>query len=194
VNVPMVKNDDDAVDQLPIRLMMSLAIIAAIVVLLAGASGVLRTFLAEQQIETQIRLLEASLSTMVASGAVRDVDDLHAAEGGKRVQTFSLPESLVYLSFGGDPDPTNTGVFSSELIEDGAAIFYKVQGGSTHVIWLAKESYTFREGAFIDDHWTINGNGHSLVLHTGGTLTLVFEHVQKNHKSHILIHTTDDID
>ena len=47
--------------------------------------------------------------------SVRDVDDLNAAEGTKRVQTFTLPDSLVYLSFGGDPDPLNTGVFSSKL-------------------------------------------------------------------------------
>jgi len=188
------KWDNDAVDQLPIRLMMSLAIIAVILVLVACASGALRTFLAEQQVESQCRQLEASLSTLTESGAVRDVDDLNAAEGTKRVHTISLPDSLIYLSFGGDPDPSNTGWYSSELVEDGAVIFYKVNGGSKQVIWLPKETYQFREGTFINDHWTIDGDGQSLIICTGGTLTLVFERVQKNHKSYILVHNTDDID
>ena len=190
----MNRRNNDATDQLPIRLMMSLAIIAAIVVLIVSASGVLRTFLAEQQVESQCRLLEASLSTMAESGAVRDVDDLHVAEGTKRVQTFTLPHSLLYLSFGGDPDPSNTGLLSSKLVEDGAVICYKVQGGSKQIIWLPKETYKFREGTFVDDHWTINGEGKSFIIHTGGIVTLIFERVQKNHMTYILVHTTDGID
>jgi len=190
----MRQRDDDAADQLPIRLMMSLAIVAVIVVLIAGASGAMRTFLAEQQVETQCRLIEASLSTMVGSGAVRDVDDLNAPQGTKRVQSISLPDSLIYLSFGGDADPLNTGVFSSGLVEDGAVIFYRVQGGSKQVIWLPKETFKFREGIFIDNRWGVNGAGQSFIIHTGGTLSLVFERVQKNHRSYILVHNTDDID
>ncbi len=130
---------------------------------------------------------------MVGGGAVRDVDDLHAPEGAKRVQTITLPDSLLYLSFGGDPEASNTGVFSSDLIEDGAVIFYRVQGGSKQVIWLPKETFKFRKGALMDSHWTVDGNGQSLILHSPGTMTLVFERVQKNHKSYILIHNTDDI-
>jgi hypothetical protein len=190
----MTKLDNDAVDQLPIRLVMSLAIIAAILFLVACASSTLRTSLAEQQVESQCRKLEASLSTMTESGAVRDVDDSNAAEGTKRVQTIILPDSLIYLSFGGDPDPSNTGVFCSELVEDGAVIFYRVQGGSKQVIWLPMETYKFREGVFVDDHWTMDGEGQSLVINKGGTVTLIFERVQKNHKSYILVHNTDDID
>ena len=186
--------DNDAVNQLPIRLVMSLAIIAAVLFLVACASSTLRTSLAEHQVESQCRKLEASLSTMTGSGAVRDVDDSNAAEGTKRVQTIILPDSLIYLSFGGDPDPSNTGVLSSELVEDGAVIFYRVQGGSKQVIWLPMETYKFREGMFVDDHWTMAGEGQSLVIHEGGTVTLIFERVQKNHKSYILVHNTDDID
>ena len=186
--------EDNAVDQLPIRLIMSLAITAAIVMLLIGASGTLRTYLAEQQVETVCHQLEATLSTMVGSGATRDVDDLHAAEGAKRVQTITLPDSLVFLAFGGNPDPSKNGRLSSGLIEDGSVIYYKVQGGSPHAIWLPKETFQFREGVCIEGHWVINGEGNSFILPSGGMVTLVFEHVEKNHKSYILIHNTDDIE
>jgi hypothetical protein len=185
---------NDAVDQLPIRLLMSLAIIAAVVLIIGGASGWMRTFLAEQQIENQCRMLEASLLTMVHAGASRDVDDPLAVEGAKRVQQFTLPDSVVFLSFGGNPDPTGQGYFSSELVEDGAAIFYRVQGGSTHVLWLPKESFQFREGLCVDTHWIVHDAGQSFIIHQAGQYVLVFEHVQKNHEQFILIHNTDDID
>jgi len=189
----MKLRDNDAVDQLPVRLMMSLAIVAAVILLFMVASTTLRTLLAEQAIESQCRGLESSLSTLAQSGACRDVDDVHAPEGTKRVQTFTLPDSLVYLSFGGDPDPLNTGLLSSTLLNDGAVIVYKVQGGSKHVIWLPLETMKFRRGAFINNHWGIEGQGQNVLIHTGGTVTLVFEKVQKNHECYILVHTTGEI-
>lgn len=189
----MRNSTNDAADQLPVRLMLSLALIAAIVVLLVFASGTLQTFLAEQQVETQCRLLESSLLTLVESGAFRDVDAQNTTEGTKRVQTFTFPDSLVYLSFGGDPDPSNTGLFTSELLEDGAVICYKVQGGGKQVIWLPRGTCKFREGVFIENRWVIHGTGQSVIIRTGGTITLVFERVEKNHNGYILVHTTDEI-
>ena len=182
-----------AAEMLPVRLMVSIAMIAAIIVLLLSASSTLRTFLAEQEVEEQCRALQASLSTMVGSGALRDVDDLYATEGTKRMHTFSLPDSLIYLCFGGDPDSSNTGNLTPMLVEDGAVICYKVQGGSKKVIWLPKETYKFREGRYIQDRWVINGDGESFIIRRGGTLTLVFENVQRNHKAYILIHQNDGI-
>jgi len=182
----------DAVEMIPIRLIISLAIISAIAVMMVFASSSLRILLAEHQVEQECRLLESTLSTMVGSGVARDVDEASAAEGTKRVQTFTLPDSLLYLSFGGDPDSLNTGVLKPGLIEDGAAIFYQVEGGSKQVIWLPKETYKFREGTYIDNKWVIKGAGQSFIVHSGGKITLVFERVQKNHVIYILIHGTDE--
>jgi hypothetical protein len=181
----------DAMEMIPIRLIISLAIIAAVAVMLVFASSSLRIFLAENQVEQECMKLESSLSTMVGSGVPRDVDEGSAAEGTKRVQTFTLPDSLLYLSFGGDPDPLSTGVLQPGVLEDGAAIFYKVEGGSKQVIWLPKEIYKFREGTYADNKWVINGDGQSYIIHSGGKITLVFERVQKNHVIYILIHGTD---
>jgi type II secretory pathway pseudopilin PulG len=190
---PLQQMNNEAVEMLPIRLIISLAIIAAIAVLIVVASGNLRTILAEQEVEQQCRLLESSLSTMAGTGGFRDVDVFSAPEGSKRIQTFSLPDSLMYLSFGGDPDPSNTGVLTSGLTEDGAVIFYQVQGGSKKVIWLPKETYKFREGTYVDNTWVIQGDGQSYIIRGGGTTTLVFERVQKNHQVYILIHGNDEI-
>jgi hypothetical protein len=188
----MRQMNTNAVEMIPIRLIISLAIIAAIAVMIVFASSSLRTLLAEHQVEQECRLLESTLSTMVGSGVPRDVDEASAAEGTKRVQTFTLPDSLLYLSFGGDPDSLNTGVLKTGLIEDGAAIFYRVEGGSKQVIWLPKETYKFREGTYVDNKWVINGTGQSFIVHSGGKITLVFERVQKNHVIYILIHGANE--
>lgn len=177
-----------AVEMLPIRLMMSIAMIAAIIVLLVSVAGTLRVFLAEQQVEQQCLSLQATLSIMVADGAFRDVDDRSASEGTRRVYTFVLPDSLVYLSFGGNPDAYHSGLFTPTLVEDGAVIFYQVQGGSKKVIWLSYHAPKFREGIYDHDQWIINGSGHSYIIHGGGTITLVFECIQKNNRHYVLIY------
>lgn len=187
----MRQMNTNAVEMIPVRLIISLAIIAAIAVLLVFASGSLRVFLAEHQVEQECRKLESSLSTMIGSGVPRDVDEASAAEGTKRVQRLTLPDSLLYLSFGCDPDPLNTGVLQPGVLEDGAAIFYRVDGGSKQVIWLPKVTYKFREGTFVDNRWVIKGAGQSYIVSGGGKTTLVFERVEKNHEIYILVYGTE---
>ncbi len=183
----------DAMEMIPIRLIVSIAIIAAIVLMTVIASDSLRVLLAEHQVEMECRKLESSLSTMLADGAPRDLDESNAVEGTKRVQTISLPDSLIYLSFGGDPDSLNTGVLTPELTADGAVIFYRVQGGSKKVIWLLEETCNFREGTYVNGSWVIAGAGQSYIIRTGGKIMVVFEYVQKDHKVYILVHGNDAI-
>lgn len=187
----MRQKDDTAAEMLPVRLMISIAMIAAVLLLLVGASGTLRIFLAEQQVERQCLLLQSTLATMVANGVFRDVDDCSAIEGTKRVHTLILPDSLIYLSFGSDPDLLYTEGYTSELVEDQPVIFYQVQGGSKKVLWLPNKTYKFREGTFVDGRWVINGTSKSYIIQGGGTTTLAFECVQKNHIPYILIHRID---
>jgi hypothetical protein len=186
--------DDYAIEMIPIRLLISITIIAVIIILVAVASESLRISLAEHQVEQECRLVQSSLSTMIASGVARDVDAIDASEGTLRIQTITLPDSLLYLSFGGNPDPLNIGDLQPTLTENGAALFYKVQGGSTHVIWLPRETYKFREGAVHKDAWGINGAGESYIIRHGGVTVLIFEMVQKNHVHYILIHANDGIE
>lgn len=173
--------DTFAAEMIPIRLLISIAIIAAIAVLVGVGVGMLRTNLAQHQVEQQCQDLLSALATMVQSGVPRDLTEWLAAEGTTRVQTFALPDSLVYLSFGGDPDTGNTGVLHPWLTEDGAAIFYKVQGGSKQVIWLAKGIYRFREGRLSNTTWVLNGDGKSYIIDHGESSILVFELVQKSY-------------
>lgn len=184
----MKKRSIAAAEMLPVRLMMSLAIIAAIMILIGIAAGNLQVFLAEHDVETACRFLHASLCTMVVDGAFRDVDDRSSPEGTKRIYTFTLPDSLLYLSFGGDPDPTDNGSRSSVLLQDGAVFVYRVEGGNKKILWLPIETYKFRLGRYMNDQWVIDGQGNSVIITKGGTITLVFECIQKHHQKFILVY------
>jgi hypothetical protein len=190
----MKSADTTAAETIPIRLLISVTVIAAISVLVGTGMGALRTSLAQHQVEQQCHDLVSTLNTMVHSGAPRDLEDWLASAGTMRIQTLSLPDDLVYLSFGGDPDTENTGMLHSHLTDDGSVIFYRVNGGSKQVIWFSQGTYRFREGRLINTTWTLEGDGESFILDHGGTSTLVFELVEKNHETYILIHGTDGIE
>ena len=99
---------------------------------------------------------------------------------------------MIYLSFGVDPDPNNNGELQTGLTENGSTIFYRVAGGSKHVLWFEDE-YRFREGIYTDGKWVINDDGQGYIITCGGKTTLTFELVLKNHETYILIHATDTI-
>jgi hypothetical protein len=186
--------DSFAAEMIPIRLLISIAIVTAIAVLVGVGMGTLHTSLAQHQVEQQCRDLVSSLETMVRSGAPRDLEEGLKAAGTMRIQTLILPDNLVYLCFGGDPDAKNMGVLHPQVSEDGAVIVYKVQGGSKQIIWLPRGMYGFREGYLSNTTWTLKGDGESFILVRGGTSTLVFELVEKNQKIYILIHGNDGIE
>ena len=167
---------------------MSVVLIAAIMVLVMIAAGRLQVFFAEQSVDRQCHELLADLGTMVVDGAFRDLNSLSETEGAKRVFSFLLPDSLVYLCLGGDPDPLGDGHLTTGLVQDGAVIVYRIQGGSKHVMWLPMETYHFRLGVFLNQHWTISGEEQSLLICDGGRVDLVFECVQRYHEHFILVH------
>jgi len=130
---------------------------------------------------------------MLASGTPRDVDEVDTGDGTRRHQTFNIPENIIYLSFGVDPDPDNDGALKTGITQTGAVIFYRVQDSSKKIIWL-DDNFRFREGKFYDDKWIINGLGQGFIIKEGGKIKLNFELVEKNHNLYVLIRQTDSID
>jgi len=182
-----------ATETIPVRLIISIAIVSVIMLMVFFSFLNLKIILSENQIENDIRSLESKLCTMLSSGVARDVDETDAGHGTKRTHTFNIPENIIFLSFGCDPDENNDGILQTGLTEDGAVIYYKVSGGCKNVIWL-DESFRFREGNFEKYKWTINGFGEGFIIDGSGELVLNFELVEKNHKTYILIHSNDMIE
>jgi len=189
----MRKIDNTASEMIPIRLIISIAVMAAIAFMLASGYNNLSITLSENQIENQYITLESKLYTMLASGVTRDVDELNAGDGTMRTHTFDLPDSIIYLAFGIDPDPNNNGELTTGLTDDGSAVFYKVSNGNKHVIWLSWDDFRFREGNNTNGKWIINNDEQGFILRNNGQTTLTFELVQKNHERYVLIHANDNI-
>lgn len=175
---------------IPTRLIVSIAIIAAITLLVAFGYNVLSINSAESKVEQDCRGLESKLFSMIYSGTAREIDDINADDGTIRSYSFNLPDNLIYLSFGVDPDTDNNGKLSTGLTVNGSVIFYRVDGGSKKAIWL-DPSFKFREGVFKFNRWVINGDGQGFIIESGGKVNLIFELVKQNNESFILIHGTD---
>jgi len=185
--------DTVAAEMIPIRMIISIAIIAAIGALVGVAYWNFSITASEHQVENDCSALESQLYTMIGSGVARDVDEINVGEGTMRSQTFFLPDSLIYLSFGVDPDPDNNGVLETGLTENGAIICYQASGGSKHIFWLPKDQMRFREGSYdtLLSKWVINGDGQGYILTGSGKSTVLCELVEKNDELFILIHATD---
>ena len=122
--VNMRESDDFASEMIPIRLLISIAIISAIAIMVTIGYNNLNVIFAENNVENECKSLESELYTMIGSGVARDLDEIDAGDGTKRIHTFNLPSNIVYLSFGVDPDPKNNGVLETGLTCNGSVIFY----------------------------------------------------------------------
>ena len=188
----MRKFDDLAADIIPIRLIISITIVAAIFFIVFFGLTNLRIILSENQIENECRSIESKLYSMIENGVSRDVDESGAGDGTRRVHSFNLPDNIIYLSFGLDPDKDEAGVLKSGLTSDGCVIFYRVEGGSKKVIWL-NENFRLREGKIKNDRWILNTPHQGYILTGSGAVTLNFELVEKNHVIYFLVHGNDGI-
>lgn len=189
------KLDNKAVDFLPMRIIVSIAIITAITGLTAYGLYSASINNSENQIDQQCKELISSLSSMAARGEPRDNSNINDGIGSIRVKEFNLPNNLLYLSFGVDPDPNNDGKLKTGLTEEGNVIFYRVEGGSKKTIWL-DEHIKFREGVYIEifGGWflipgLIHPTGH--IIEEGGTTSITFEYIILNNESYVLIQSDD---
>jgi len=189
----MIRNNNFAAEMIPIRLIISIVIISSILLMIGVGFRNYNITSAENHIQLECEALKSKLVTMIESGISRDVDEINSCDGTKRRFTFSLPDNLIYLSFGVDPDINDDGILETGLTANGSVIFYKISGGSKHVYWF-EGKYKFREGKYVDDKWIINNDGEGYIIESGGIIMLNFEFVQKNQKTYILIHATDTID
>lgn len=187
----MKKNNTFAAEMIPIRLTISIAIIAAISLLTSFGFLNLKITTAEDEIKYQMDELQSHLFSMVASGTARDVDEIGASDGTKRCIVFSFPENLDYVGFGVDPDEDNDGVLKSGLTNQGNVIFYKIQGSSKKVIWLDNK-IRIREGKINNDKWVLNNPPQGFIISEGET-TIVFELVERFNEKYILIQCDDEI-
>lgn len=178
--------DGWGIEMVPIRVVMSLAIIGAILGVWAMGVYVLEPTLASQRLRGECEGIAAELVSLVRGGTPRDLRDPMAGLGTRRVIPMEVPKGCVFVSFGGDPDPDGDGVLDAGVTGTGAVIVFLVQGASKEVVWLLDQDVGFRSGVFDEERFLL-GTG-SLILEKEGRTMLAFELVRDSENMYILVY------
>ena len=135
-----------AADTLPLKLVVYLGLLSAVLILLAQAWHATIPVLEDAQINDQVET--ASLSILsIQDGHARNSDDLYSPEGSMCTLKFFLPASIRYISFGVDPDPECDGNLSdSRWSMENNTIVYQHKNGVKERMLLEGKSVNFVKG------------------------------------------------
>ena len=135
-----------AADTLPLKLVVYLGLISAVLILLAQAWHATIPVLEDAQINDQVET--ASLSILsIQDGHARNSADLYSPEGSMCTLKLSLPASIRYISFGVDPDPECNGNLSdSRWSMENNTIVYQYKNGVKERMLLEGKSVNFVKG------------------------------------------------
>lgn len=176
--------DNQAADTLPIRLIISISFIAAFLLFLSIGLRNIQYVLEEYELEQRCSIIQSELYSMITSGIPRDLDDPDSKDGSKRIHTLHLPDDIIFLAFGVDPDTMDN------LTDNGCLIVYKLSNGFKKMIWLHDNIY-LRAGVYDNGRWILSQKG--FILNENGDTTLTFELVEKNNIEYILIYTSENL-
>lgn len=139
-------SDTVAADTIPLKLVVYLALLAAVVLLLAHAWSIASPVLQDAEIKSQAE--SASLSLLsIQGGYARNSEDRHSPEGSMCTLTFSLPPSVRYIGFGVDPDrECNGNLTDSEWIPENNTLVYQYKSGVKKRVLLEGKPVHFIKG------------------------------------------------
>lgn len=135
-----------AADTIPLKLVVYLALLAAVVLMLAHAWNIVSPVLQDAEIRSQAE--DASLSLIsIQGGYARDTADRYSPDGSMCTLKFSLPPSVRYVSFGVDPDrECNGNLTDSEWVSENNTLIYQYKSGVKKRILLEGKRIHFVRG------------------------------------------------
>jgi hypothetical protein len=139
-------SDTVAADTIPLKLVVYLALLAAILILISQAWSTAVPTIDDAEIRSQIET--ASLSILsIQRGYARSAAERYNPEGTMCTLEFSLPVSVRYVSFGVDPDPDCNGNLSdSGWIQENNTIIYQYKNGVKNKVFLEGDPVYFVKG------------------------------------------------
>lgn len=152
-------SNTEAVDTIPLKLVVYLALLAAVLVLVLHAWNAATPALEDAEIEAQVRT--ASLSILsIQDGYARNSADNYSSSGSMCTLEFSLPASVRYLSFGVDPDPESNGQLNdSEWLLENNTMLYQYKTGVKKRVLLKGKPVHFARGEINSRGiWTLPAN------------------------------------
>jgi hypothetical protein len=139
-------SDTTAADTIPLKLVVYLGLLAAVLILVAHAWQTASPALEDAQINAQAKA--ASLSILsIQEGYARDSVENQSHEGTICTLEFTLPASVRYISFGVDPDPECNGQLSdSGWVFENNTIIYQYKNGVKKRLFIQGKPVHFIKG------------------------------------------------
>lgn len=139
-------SDTVAADTIPLKLVVYLGLLAAVLILLAQAWHMAVPVLDDAEISDQTETASMSILS-IQDGYARNCADPFSPEGSMCTFEFSLPASVRYMSFGVDPDPECNGNLSdSRWVVENNTIVYQYKNGVKKRVFLAGKPVHFVKG------------------------------------------------
>ncbi|AAM30301.1 hypothetical protein [Methanosarcina mazei] len=139
-------SDTEAADTIPLKLVVYLALLAAVVVLLAQAWSIASPALQDAEIKAQAETASLSLLS-IQGGYARNSEDRYNPEGSMCTLKFSLPPSVRYVSFGVDPDQEcNGNLTDSEWVIENNTLICQYKNGVKKRVFLEGAPIHFIKG------------------------------------------------
>lgn len=140
-------SDTRAADTIPLKLVVYLGLLAAVLLLISLAWENASPVLDDAEIEAQVEDAALSLRS-IQNGHARPLEEIYGPEGSMCILTLSLPDQVRYLSFGVDPDPDCSGNLSdSEWNLENNTLIYQYKNGVKQRVLLGGETVHFLKGA-----------------------------------------------
>lgn len=155
-------SDTTAADTIPMKLILYLGLLAAVLILLIQAWNIADPVLEDAQIKAQVEA--ASLAILsIQDGYARNSAESHSPEGTMCTLKFTFPASVRYISFGVDPDPDCNGQLSdSEWIPENNTIIYQYKNGVKKRLFLEGKPVNFIKGEKDSQgNWMLSGSQKS---------------------------------
>ncbi|HWQ49684.1 MAG TPA: hypothetical protein VN414_12225, partial [Methanosarcina sp.] len=139
-------SDTTAADTIPLKLVVYLGLLAAVLILAAQAWHTVNPVMEEAQIKAQVEAASLSICS-IQEGYARDSAESHSPEGTMCILKFSFPTSVRYISFGVDPDPECNGqLHDSEWVLEKNTIIYQYKNGVKKRLFLEGKTVHFIKG------------------------------------------------
>lgn len=179
----ILRQDKNAAEFIPIRLMISVVVIAAISFLIFTGFHSIQSSSELDTFENELQMMRSEISLLYATGEARDLDDPFAPTGTTRVFSFQIPLSVTSLSFG-VPLPVSESV-QEEIGSSG--IFYLCDGGAQHVVWCDSQ-VVFQKGVSQNARWITDGSTPIYSFCSPCEINVTFELVSQTGQRFILIY------
>jgi hypothetical protein len=135
-----------ATDTIPLKLVVYLGLLAAILLLLIQAWHTAIPVLEDAQIKAQTEAASVSILS-IQGGYTRNSADRYSPEGSMCTLKFSIPASIRYISFGVDPDSECNGRLNdSEWVLENNTIIYQYKNGVKNRLFLKGTAVHFAKG------------------------------------------------